>query len=225
MDVTLTPPLKRFVEKQIKAGRFENATDAINDGVRLLEKHGEVQAALRSDVALLGNIGGQDIEALCFLVLMEAVKSAQEDLRSTMAEVRAINAAKDGHRRLISKVARDVASNCGQRDGKPPLRFTSGGLGSAEAYRRVPVPHPDPEGTGGIRVARTDMVGGAMDICSVRAARDDLKSRLDTLSEMGEMESLRLQMAMDRLSKLMATLSNLVKKISDTNSTIISNLK
>lgn len=45
------------------------------------------------------------------------------------------------------------------------------------------------------------------------------------MSEMGEMESLRLQMAMDRMSKMMSTLSNLLKKISDTQNSIVQNLK
>ena len=45
------------------------------------------------------------------------------------------------------------------------------------------------------------------------------------MSEMGEMESLRLQMAMDRHSKFMTTLSNIMKKISDTNQGIIQNIK
>lgn len=49
--------------------------------------------------------------------------------------------------------------------------------------------------------------------------------RLDSLSEMGEMESLRLQMAMDRQSKMMSTLSNILKKISDTAQSITQNLK
>lgn len=48
---------------------------------------------------------------------------------------------------------------------------------------------------------------------------------IDAMSEMGEMESLRLQMAMDRLSKMMSTLSNLLKKTSDTASSITQNLK
>jgi ABC-type phosphate transport system auxiliary subunit len=48
---------------------------------------------------------------------------------------------------------------------------------------------------------------------------------LDSMSEMGEMESLRLQMAMDRMSKMMSTLSNIMKKIADTNSQIVQNLK
>ena len=54
---------------------------------------------------------------------------------------------------------------------------------------------------------------------------DQMKNDLDSMSEMGEMESLRLQMAMDRLSKMMSTLSNLLKKISDTASQITQNLK
>jgi len=52
-----------------------------------------------------------------------------------------------------------------------------------------------------------------------------LKSKLDSLSEMGEMESLRLQMSMDRLAKMMSTLSNLLKKTSDTASAITQNIK
>jgi hypothetical protein len=55
--------------------------------------------------------------------------------------------------------------------------------------------------------------------------KDAMRDKLDSLSEMGEMESLRLQMAMDRLSKLMSTLSNLLKKASETASAITQNLK
>lgn len=54
---------------------------------------------------------------------------------------------------------------------------------------------------------------------------DKAKTDLDSMSEMGEMESLRLQKAMDQLSKMMSTLSNLLKKISDTASSITQNLK
>lgn len=47
----------------------------------------------------------------------------------------------------------------------------------------------------------------------------------DSLSDMGEQDQLRLQMAMDRYSKAMATLSNLMQKNSDTSSAIIGNMK
>jgi hypothetical protein len=54
---------------------------------------------------------------------------------------------------------------------------------------------------------------------------DVMKNDLDSMSELGETESLRLQMAMDRLSKMMSTLSNLLKKTSDTANSIVENLK
>lgn len=50
-------------------------------------------------------------------------------------------------------------------------------------------------------------------------------AQLDSLSELGETEQLRMQMAMDRRTKAMETLSNLLKKSSDTASTITANLK
>lgn len=53
----------------------------------------------------------------------------------------------------------------------------------------------------------------------------EAESAADSMSEMGEMDQLRLQMLMDRRSKAMETLSNLMKKQSDTASTITSNLK
>jgi hypothetical protein len=51
------------------------------------------------------------------------------------------------------------------------------------------------------------------------------QSTLDSMSKMGETESLRLQMAMDRLSKMMSTLSNILQKITTTEATITQNIK
>jgi hypothetical protein len=59
----------------------------------------------------------------------------------------------------------------------------------------------------------------------VDGAKDTIKEKLDNLDEMGETESLRLQMAMDRLSKLMSTLSNVLNKSSNTSDEIIQNIK
>ena len=53
-----------------------------------------------------GSMNGQDIEAIAFLVLMQAAKSAQEDLKAIMAQVKAINNAKQKQRELMSELAR-----------------------------------------------------------------------------------------------------------------------
>jgi hypothetical protein len=52
---------------------------------------GTTHAAITST---FGNLNGADIEALAFIVLMEAAQSAQEDLQSIMDHVKAINNAK-----------------------------------------------------------------------------------------------------------------------------------
>jgi hypothetical protein len=70
-------------------------------------------------------------------------------------------------------------------------------------------------------------VAGEIDLDSVLQLVATLyaKQLIDSLSELSEMDQLRLQMAMDRLSKMMSTLSNILKKLSDTASQITQNLK
>ena len=70
-----------------------------------------------------------------------------------------------------------------------------------------------------------DASNWAADKAELSASIDQIKSDFDSMSEMGEMESLQLQMAMDRLSKMMSTLSNVLKKANDTNDAITSNKK
>src|ERR1043166_865685 len=132
MNVTLTTQLKQFIKRQIGAGRFENASDAICDALRLLELRDDVSGRLKSDAAFTGTLVGGDIEAMVFIVLMEAAKSAREDLRAIMAEVKAITAAKSALRDVISKIGYDIAENVCQRNGKPSLKFTTRGIGSAD---------------------------------------------------------------------------------------------
>jgi hypothetical protein len=52
------------------------------------------------------------------------------------------------------------------------------------------------------------------------AARETTNDRLDTISEMSEMDARRLQRAMDRLSQMMQMLSSLLKSSADAKSII-----
>lgn len=119
-----------------------------------------------------------DLEAMLFLVLMQAAKDAQEDLKAVMARVKEINEAKRKQRENLSRAQ-----------------------GTASGF------------------------AAAISAAAHGAAAVGARAELDTLSEMGEMESLRLQLAMDRMSKLMSTVSNLLKKIHDTAQSITQNLK
>jgi hypothetical protein len=70
-----------------------------------------VRTSAQTSWAVLGSMQGADIEALCFLVLMEASKSAQEDLKAIMAGVKAINNAKSMQRQNTGKVDTLVAAS------------------------------------------------------------------------------------------------------------------
>jgi hypothetical protein len=59
----------------------------------------------------------------------------------------------------------------------------------------------------------------------LNAAIDQMKNDLDSMLKVGEYQSFELQLAMERMSKMMSTLSNLLKKISDTQSSIVQNIK
>jgi hypothetical protein len=52
-----------------------------------------------------------------------------------------------------------------------------------------------------------------------------LRSGLESVTDLSDSDSLQLQMTMDRLNKLMTTLSDVMKKISDTAQSITQNLK
>jgi hypothetical protein len=165
-----------------------------------------------------------DIAELAFVVLMEATQDADQDLRDIMAEVRAATNTKAQLRNLLARVQRDVAQNAGSSEGQ--LTFGQDGLGSEESYHHAALPVPDAGVAGGVRVVDTDLHPGPVTTeDQLRVIRDDLRDQLDSMSAISELTSLRLQMAMDRRSKFVETLSNVMKKIDSTQETIVQNLK
>lgn len=176
---------------------------------------------LATQYAVLGNMNNADIEALAFLVLMQASKSAQEDLKSIMAGVKDINKKKEALRHAQETMQKNgVNTSPVQLDSFKLLLATTKTkkINTTSTVRPVKLDSASTIKTSTLwksKITRPEL----------DRMVDEAKSDLDSMAEMGEMESLRLQMAMDRMSKMMSTLSNLLKKISDTSSSIIQNLK
>lgn len=162
--------------------------------------------------AVLGDLNSVDIEAMCFLVLMQAAKSAQEDLKAIMAGVKAINEQKKEQRELLAKMQRQQS-------------MTSVQLDSFNFLRRKTIAIQKHQNLDSMKFIRSGVVKKQLSKTDISAMKEQIKNDIDSMSEMGEMESLRLQMYMDRRSKMMETLSNIMKKISDTQDDIIKNLK
>jgi len=171
----------------------------------------DVKAKTQS-YAVLGSMNGQDIEALAFLVMMQAAKSAQEDLKAIMAKVKVINEQKAKQRELLSKIQQQRTMTAIQLDSFKLLQNRTLALQQGR-------------NADSLKFVRSSGRNKQVSKADIDIIKDKLKSDLDSMSEMGEMESLRLQMAMDRKSKMMSTISNLLKKISQSAEGIIQNLK
>jgi len=145
----------------------------------------------RQAVPMLGNMNDNDIEALAFMVLMQAAKSAQEDLKAVMAGVKAINAEKAKQREQAANLNKEKTATVDKSDRQniqvkkdSPSKFTI----SPEMVKK-------------------------MDI------------QKDELGELTEEQQLKLQMYMDRQSQLEQAISNILKKIADTQNQIIQNIR
>lgn len=67
--------------------------------------------------------------------------------------------------------------------------------------------------------------GDVPNVEDLRALIEQLWRREAVMNELSKMTSLRLQMTMDRRSKFISTLSNIMKKISTTQDKLIQNIK
>lgn len=136
--------------------------------------------------AVLGSMPDGGIEAMAFVVLMQASKSAQEDLKGVMAAVKAVNGAKAKQRELLGTRQRQAA----EPDALDPDAFVV-----------------------------------ALATLQAEAMLAETAAELDSLSGSGELQQMRLQIIMDRRAKMMGALSNIMKKIADTQTSILGNLK
>ena len=153
---------------------------------------GDAVAPIDVRITLAPPAADRDIEAIAFVVLMQAAQSAQEDLKAIMDGVRAINDAKAQQRRSLDERNRPAA---------PAPRAQELDLDSIVALLGTLLAHD-------IESDAQRLIAGA-----------------DALVEWGEQEQLRMQMVMDRVSKLMSAMSNILKKLFDTQSTIVQNIK
>lgn len=105
----------------------------------------------------------------------------------------------------------ELAKGTDPSNTSPENRMVGGGAeGETEANRQV-------SGGGGVLRSGT--------FAQFSAAVDAAQNDLDALSDLTEERQLRLQMVTDRVHKLMETLSNYMKKTSETMGSIVANLK
>jgi hypothetical protein len=184
------------LEKKIGGKRY--ATESV----------AEVLADTRG--AVTEQFGNADIEALVLIVMMNAAKDAEADLQNVMSSMQKLNAARKALREEMERLKKEGAK-LGKKGPKPAwlATITHAKTPLGFAYEVLPA-----------TAATTCATPSSPDACL-----DEDQQKSDTLDDLGEQLQLQLQMAMDRRSKFLTTLSNIMKKVESTSDTIIQNFK
>jgi len=173
---------------------------------------------LAAGYATQNNFNEMDIEALVSLIMMQAAKDQEQDLKNTMAELKKKNEEKQKLREAQALMEKNKNEMSRQKlDSFKQITNLKVNTVTTTPTTRVQTIQPSPK----VNTQANTQVSAT----EIKQVQDSLKSKLDSMNEMSEMTSLRLQMMMDRRSKFISTLSNIMKKISDTQSAIIQNMK
>jgi hypothetical protein len=204
----LRPSVRSWVTEQARLQALKPAPDRAT-----------LDAAVRARFSGAGNasLAASDIEAVAFIVMMEATTEMDKDMQAIMAEVKAMTNAKQKLRDLMNQVDKDIASSANAPPAAPCKTPGCQSL-SRECTELSAM-------TGNTRKPLHFQLPAQPSYGSLRQLQNQLNSALSQASEWGDEESLRLQMAMDRRSKFIETLSNIMKKTSDTSQAVVSNLK
>jgi len=224
--------------------KLETMARALAPRIAAGDNFDPLRAQAERDVASsFSKLSSMDVSEAAFIVLSMATKDMDDDIRMIMAEIRATNAAKRKMRELIKDlngwISQEMSKHSGSEDidneqaGKPGTTSRAArpaAKATAPPVRRMiletktsPVIH--------LEYVRTPIIpplpprNSSLTVSELRSLLDDIEGKLDGVNELSEMTSLRLQMTMDRRSKFIQTLSNIMKKIGSTQETLVQNIK
>ena len=189
-------------------------------------------------------ISGMDASEAAFLVLAMATKDMDDDLRMIMAEIKATNAAKQKLRDQIKDLNKWISEEMGKAGDRPKSADIDNAKVSGKppvtAARTQPAKVP-PIRSASIQTASSPVIrleyirapairplpprNSDVSVSDLKSLLDEIKDELDSLNDFSEMTSLRLQMTMDRRSKFIETLSQMMKKTSTTQDILVQNIK
>ncbi|MFZ0821315.1 MAG: hypothetical protein WAM91_14700 [Candidatus Acidiferrales bacterium] len=207
MQLKLQPSARSWIEQQARIEAKRPAPDLPG-----------LDAAVRQRFANSNkNLSDADMNAIVFVVLMQSVQDGEGDLQNMMNQMQAINSQKQALRQLADETNRDAAQNAKQNGSAQCASALCKSLPGRLANLRAAtskMPHP-------VSLQAPERLTYG-DLARIQA---QLQGAVNSMNESSETQSLELQMTMDRRSKLIDTLSNVLKKISDTSDSVVQNLK
>jgi len=160
-----------------------------------------LESAIHSRFKNLGDMEGADIAALAFIVMMEAAQGAHDDLKALAEKMEALNQKKQE-----------------LRDRQSALEEERANRGKADSAQKCLT-------RGCALLARSLGFTRTLTYADLDTASDSIQKELDSLGDDSDMLGKKLQELMDRKSKAQQLASELLHKVSDSSSSIVSNLK
>lgn len=157
---------------------------------------------------------GYGSDALTFLVMMGAVRSLDKKSVDDQKQTEAIGRVGTNIDAIMGTIDKDLSNNSGKDDSDPC---------ACSAYE--PILHGLAEALQQSKTWMTVTVREPADVGDLKALRGDLEHMKNTMGGLSEMQGLRLQASVERRSSFMQTISNLMKKASETDASILQNLK
>ena len=219
----LQPSAKQKVERAAKA--YENRVIIFKWQV---DYHRAAADAVRGQ---FGNLSNLDIDVLIHLVMFELWESEESALKEILEEMHRMNQAKKKQRDYIDHLKKQKDDLKTEMRGEYEALKKHPSTTRAQKQARVVQKSPKIATTRhlGIKYPITPAITYKdtknMTLVELDKYLEEMEHEMDSLGGLSEELSLKLQIMTERRSKIIQTLSNILKKISKTSDTIITNIK
>ena len=213
----LQPSVKAWVETQARIELQRPSPDIASLEAAIRARFNGTGSAGAHTPPATGIPAGADIEELAFVVLMEATNDQDQDLQEIMNEVQAQTKAKEALRNLLNVLQSDLAANANQQ---------ASATCTTPACKAIPQQLAQVESlTSQAKHPVHFNISGKPTYGQLRQAQSVANEASDSLSDMSTSMQMKLQLEMSQYTQVMEAMSNIEKKMSDTSSSIIQNLK
>lgn len=158
-----------------------------------------------------------DIETMVFMVMAEVAQNQEQDLRNQMQQMEAMEKEKQALRQLLNQMQQETAQlKAGEHTGVCQTPFCRSLPTRLAEMTTASTTQPRP-----FHLRAQENITYPQ-LSSLLSQTDQA---LGSVSDLSQEQQLQMQTAMDQRSKLIEMLSNMLKSMSDTSTSIIANMK
>ncbi len=216
LRASLQPSARSWIEQQarIEAKQQVPNADALRAAIRQRFADSLAQKASGQPGAPAGQM---DVDAIVMMVMEQAAQDGQQELQAQMQQMQEATKEKQAMRQLLDEMQQAMAQmQAGAKNATCKTAFCQSLPSRLDGLSRstAGLPHP-------VHVQAPASITGQQ-LSSLAA---QIKEADDSLSDMSQQMQTQMQMTMDARSKALEMLSNIEKSESDTQNSIVQNLK